>query len=737
MFGKSTEMGAPTKGTPHTPHVLTLRGRSICWIAQLAALILCASALGAPARAVTAVDGQTTVDGKQGANWLSNGRTYSEQHFSPLAKINDSNVSRLGVAWFLDLPGQRTLQATPLAVDGVLYFSGTYGRTYAVDARSGKELWEFDPELTRYAPDKLRMLWGSHRGVAWWRGKVYVGVIDGRLIALDSKTGNVVWSVQTFDSPLASKAITGAPRVFNGKVIIGHGDGEAGTRGYVTAYDAETGKQVWRFYTVPGDPKKGFEDEAQAMAAKTWDGEWWHWGGGAPVWDTIVYDLDFNRVYLATGNGVPINAAIRSPGHGDNLFVSSIVAVDADTGKYVWHYQVNPRDSWDYDATEGIVLTELEIGGKSRKVLMQAPKNGFFYVLDRATGKLLSAEKYAKATWADRIDLKTGRPVEMPNLHYENGPVQFWPSSAGAHSWQAMSFDPRTVLAYIPTMHLGMQIAPARSDEGLKNFGNPHRRYALLGGITGGTPPSDPQNGTGGLLAWDPVAQKKRWEVHYEDSFWNGGTLATAGNLVFQGTGRGHFFAYDARTGKRLWAFYAGLGINAAPIAYELDGVQYISILVGYGGQAGIGGEYFDYGWRFGEQPRRLLTFALDKHVHLPPSKPPRFEAGAIDDPKLVIDTEAAGEGLKLYHSTCVLCHGTNAESTGSIAPDLRESTLALSWDAFRSVLRDGTLAAGGMPKYDDLTDQDLRALFFYVRQRARETKDSASQKQSKAPVRH
>ncbi len=681
----------------------------------------CLVPLAAPAE--TVADGRAIADERQGVNWLSYGRTYAEHHYSPLTAINVNNVKRLGLAWSRDLPGQRSLESLPLAVNGVLYFSGTYGKTFAIDAKSGRELWEFDPDLAHNAPQKLRIVMGAHRGVAYWRGKVYVGVVDGRLIALDANTGHVIWSVQTFDDPRARKAISGAPRVFNGKVIIGHGGADFGTRGYVSAYDAGTGKRLWRFYTVPGDPKKGFEDAAVAMAAKTWDGEWWRWGGGGTVWDSITYDPEFNRVYLAVGNGSPWRADIRSPGSGDNLFLCSIVALDADTGGYVWHYQVNPRESWDYDATQQMILADLKIAGRLRKVLMQAPKNGFFYVLDRATGKLISAEKFSKVTWAERIDLATGRPVEIQNLRYADGPVLFWPSSAGAHSWQPMSFNPRTRLVYIPTMKLGMRIGPSASDEDLKAFDSEPRRYLPTLAVKSELVMIDPDDGTAGLLAWDPVAQKKRWEVHYQDSFWNGGTMTTAGNLVFQGIGRGQFVAYDARTGEQLWSFDAGLGIIAAPTTYEAEGVQYVSILVGYGGSAGNGLKLFDYGWRFDEQPRRLLSFALGKHAALPLAQPPRYTVNAVDDPAFIIDPKLAAAGDKVYHSTCFLCHGGKVTGTGSIAPDLRESLVALHWESFRSVLQEGVLAAQGMPKYDDLSDEDLRAIFAYVRQRAREAR--------------
>jgi quinohemoprotein ethanol dehydrogenase len=646
------------------------------------------------AYAATIVDGRAIGDAKTGSNWLSYGRTYSESYYSPLALINDKNVNKLGLAWFLDLPGERTLEATPLAVDGVLLFSGTYGKTYAVDARSGRLLWKFDPHSGEYRPDIFRYSGslGGHRGVAYWRGKVYVGVIDGRLFALDVKTGQVLWNVQTFDDPKAHKAISGAPRVFNGKVIIGHNCFGSDSRGYVTAYDAETGEQRWRFFTVPGEPAKDFENPAMAMAAKTWSGQWWKSGGNGSVWDSIVYDPEFNRVYIGTADPGRLHETPKT----DKLFVSSIVALNADTGEYLWHYQENPGGYWDYDSDAPMILADLTIGGIARKVLLHAPKNGFVYVIDRTQGQLISAEKFTKVTWADRIDLKSGRPVETPDVR------DVWPSFVGAHSWQPMSFNPRTELIYIPTMKLGM---------------HSYSFYDLLR--------ADANDGTGSLLAWDPVAQKKRWEVR-QDSLFNGGTMTTAGDLVFQGTGRGDFMAYDARTGESLWRFAAGLGILATPISYQVDGVQYISVLVGYGGTAGLLGQQFDYGWRFNEQPRRLLTFALGKRDTVPAIQPPRFVVRAVDDSSVLIDAPQVAKGADLYGSSrCGICHGPQLQNTGSFAPDLRESALAMNWEAFKSVLQDGSLAALGMPKFGDLSDEQLREIYMYVRQRARDAAQS------------
>jgi quinohemoprotein ethanol dehydrogenase len=664
--------------------------------------------------------GETVVDGKaiaaevQGVNWLSVGRTYSENHYSPLSEINDRNVTRMGLAWFVDLPNEGPLQATPLAIDGVLYFSGTDGRAYSVDARTGRVRWVFDPDLIHHTP--WASTYGSNRGVAYWRGKVYVGTVDGRLVALDARDGNVIWSVQTLDEPSAGKSISGAPRVFEGKVIIGHG-GEQG-RGYVTAYDADTGKLRWRFYAVPGEPAKGFENAAMAMAAKTWSGQWWKDEGSASasVWDAITYDPELHRVYLGTGNG---NSTLDGPDRGNNLFTASIVALDADTGAYVWHYQETPRDAFDFDATAQMVLASLNIEGRLRQVLMQASKNGFFYVIDRVTGKLISAEKFSKATWAERIDPQTGRPIEAAHLR-DGSPVTIWPSAFGAHDWQPMSFNPITSLMYIPTMKLGMSVHCRQQPHPSQIQCGIYEAMELF--------PQEADDLTGRLVAWDPIAQQKRWEVQYADSFWNGGTLSTAGNLVFQGTGRGQFNVYNASTGQKLWSFYTGLGVSAAPMTYTVDGVQYVSVLVGYGGAinvVGYGGHLetlkrVDYGWHFNEQPRRLLTFALDRQVTLPPGNPPRFTLLPVNDPQIVIDRKAATRGASLYGS-CMTCHGIELVNIGGFAPDLRESRLALNFDSFRAVVHDGALASVGMPKFGDLRDDDVRAIYMYIRQQARE----------------
>jgi quinohemoprotein ethanol dehydrogenase len=672
------------------------------------------------ARTIAACVQLAAASAAAGTDWAYYEASDSETHYSSLTAISAGNVKRLGLAWSLDLPGERTLEAPPLAVAGVLYFSGTYGKTYAVDARTGRLLWTFDPDLASHAPEKLRLVMGAHRGVAYWRGKVYVGVVDGRLLALDAATGKPLWTAQTFEEPEARQAISGAPRVFGDNVVIGFGGAEYGTRGYVSAYGANTGELRWRFYTVPSDPERGFENRAMRLAADTWHGPWWQWGGGGTVWDSITYDPALDRIYLGTGNGGPWDRQVRSPGGGDNLFLSSIVALDARSGAYEWHYQATPGDEWDFDATQNMVLADLRIRGRMRKVLMQANKNGFFYVIDRAAGTLLSADAFTKVTWAKRVDAATGRPVESPQARYvKAGSVVMWPAVAGGHNFQPMSFNPATGLVYIPTMKLAMRIGPQIPEDRDGLAWNQRHDFPVLA-VSAELASIDPDDGTAGLLAWDPVARAKRWEVHYAHTFWNGGTLTTAGGLVFQGLGSGELVAYDATSGRRVWRFSCGLGIVAAPSTYELDGVQYLAILVGYGGSAGNGGRLFDMGWRFGEQPRRLLVFALDRHASLPPTAPPRFELRALDDAALSIDASLAAKGRGLYHSTCTFCHGGNLQGTGSIAPDLRESQVALHWLSFESVVKTGVPSAG-MPRYDDLTEADVRALFMYVRAGARE----------------
>jgi quinohemoprotein ethanol dehydrogenase len=644
-------------------------------------------------------------------DWTSHNADAGESAFSTLTQINAGNLQRLAVAAALDLDGEATLEATPLAIHGVLYFTGSYSTVYAVDGKSGELLWKFAPETWKHNPNKMHFTFPVNRGVAYADGRIFSAALDGRLFGLDARTGKLLWTVETTAAD-SLYTITGAPRTFNGKVIIGNGGGDLGARGYVTAYDAATGNQQWRFYTVPGSPEQNRGDPAMARAAATWHGKYWSTGTGGTVWDGITFDPQFNRIYIGTANASPMDPAARSPGGGDNLYTASIVALDADTGKYVWHYQVNPRDSWDFDSTPQMTLADLVINGQHRKVLLQAPKNGFFYVLDRQTGKLISAEKLGKVTWADHIDLATGRPVEAPNIRFETSEVIIWPSPVGAHAFQAMSYDPETKLVYIPYMQSGVRF--------LK--GAPQQGAITVGGISIAAHNVDAMDGKGALIAWDPVHQKAAWKVRL-DTLWNGGTLATAGGLVFQGTADGYFSAYDANTGARLWHFNAGMGILGSPMSYAEDGKQYIAILVGYGGSAAIWGDLMNVGWKY-SQTRRLLIFALDGEKVLPAATPPDMSVKAVDDPSIKLNPADVASGHDLFFA-CAVCHGRNLVAAGAPAPDLRESAIALNPEGFWAVLHGGALLSKGMPQFENLTRPEVAQLYAYIRAGAREARNA------------
>ncbi len=658
----------------------------------------------------------TTPDVKTGdkstaatVNWLGVGGDADESSFSRLDHINTHNVGQLRLAWSLDLEGESSLEATPLAVDGVLYFTGSYAAVYAVDGVSGKLLWKFDPETWKHNPFKLGLSLPVNRGAAYANGRVFVAAVDGRLIALDAKTGKPLWTVETV-APGKMHVSTGAPRTFNNQVIIGNAGADFGMRGYVTAYDQATGQQAWRFYTVPGKPEENAGDPVMERAAATWSGEYWNNGSGGTVWNGITFDAELNRVYIGVGNGGPYDVSKRSPGDGDNLYLASIVALDANTGKYVWHYQQNPREAWDYKATANMVATTITLDGKPRKVLLQAPTNGFFYVLDRETGKLISAEKIGKVNWAERIDLATGRPVERPNIRYESGEMTMFPGTQGGHNFQAMAYSPATGLAYIPYIQMGTRFQRAKPDG--KGFS--------FGGLNVSPVVEDADDGKGALIAWDPVQQQQRWKVQHE-TLWNGGTLATAGGVVFQGMGDGYFAAYDAASGKELWRFNAGLGIIAAPMSYSVNGTQYVSVLVGYGGSAALLSQFLDVGWKYNVQPRRLLSFSLDGKATLPPTPPRDLTVHAVDDPSIVIDAADVGPGGAQFNLMCSSCHGMHLRSAGAPGPDLRESSVALSEASMWVVLHDGALLSRGMPRFQTLTKQQVRQIHAYIRAGARE----------------
>ncbi len=661
-----------------------------------------------------------------GDDWAAVGGAADEAGYSRLTEIDTGSVGKLGLAWSLDLPGEVTLEATPLAVGGTLYFTGSYAKVYAVDGASGKLLWQFDPETWKRDPAKMHFSFGANRGAAYENGKIFAAALDGRLYALDAKTGKELWHADTIP-PGKMMISTGAPRTMNGKIIIGNGGADFGARGYVTAYDSETGKQLWRFYTVPASPDENKGDAAMELAAKTWGPDFWQkTGGGGTVWNGMTFDAELNRIYLGVGNAGPYDSVLRDPGSkGDNLFTSSIVALDASTGEYVWHYQQTPREAWDYKSTPNMVMATLALGGKPTKVLMQMPTNGFFYVIDRMTGKPISAEKATLVTWAKSIDMKTGRPVEEPGIRYENNNFEIWPGAIGGHNWQAMSYSPKTGLVYIPVHQIGTRFSRgAQSNNAFDVMGL--KVEPII---------KQPGDGKGTLVAWDPVRQREAWSVK-RDVVWNGGTLATAGGLVFQGTADGFFNAYDAGNGKQVWRFNAGLGIIAAPMSYRAGGKQYVSVLVGYGGTTAAYGEFLNIGWKYGAQPRRLLTFAIGGSATIPASAPPDKKVLALDDAALVLNEADVKAGWALS-VRCAACHGVGMQSAGSPGPDLRESAIAVQLESLSQLLKTGALLERGMPRFEMLSDTEIRQLHAYIRARARESLGTRqADKSAPAPVR-
>jgi alcohol dehydrogenase (cytochrome c)/quinohemoprotein ethanol dehydrogenase len=648
--------------------------------------------------------------------WMSHGRTYGEQRFSPLTEIDTTNVGDLGLAWFADLDTHRGQEATPLVADGVIYVSTAWSKVKAYDAATGQPLWSYDPEV----PGE----WGVNaccdvvnRGVALWEGKVFVGSLDGRLIALDAATGQELWDVSTIDRS-KPYTITGAPRVVKGKVLIGNGGAEFGVRGYVSAYDADTGELAWRWYTVPGNPADGLENPAMEMAAATWSGEWWTLGGGGTVWDSMAYDPVLDLLYIGVGNGSPWNHRLRSEGKGDNLFLASIVALDPDNGSYVWHYQTSPGETWDHTATQQIIVANLTINGTPRRVVMQAPKNGFFYVLDAETGALISAEPFTAVSWATHVNKETGRPVETPQARfYRTGqPYASLHPPNGAHTWHSMSFSPVTGLVYIP---IHMQDFIFNDEPG---FASSNLSYNT--GVLRGSLDADPavrqaatqaamSSARGRLIAWDPVTQREVWGADREGPA-NGGALSTAGGLVFQGTGTGRFMALDAADGTELWSAETQTGVVAAPISYEVAGRQYVAVMVGRGGSWSMAGDKASTKGNDLPNISRLLVFSLDGTAALPPAPPPPVRT--LAPPPATAPAETVGQGAAVYGMYCSRCHGRADAANFGILPDLRYSALLATSEAWAAVVLDGQLAQNGMASFAPvISADDADAIRAYV----------------------
>ncbi len=687
--------------------------------AQASSVSLDDARLQAVRTATGTIDGAriAAADGEP-ENWLAHGRTYDEQRHSPLAQINADNVGQLGLAWYWDTGTRRGLEATPIVVDGVMFTTGSWSVVWAHDAKTGELLWRYDPRVPRE--------WGKfaccdvvNRGVAAWQGRIYAGTLDGRLIALDAATGHLDWEVRTTPADQAY-TITGAPRIIKDKVVIGNGGAEYGVRGYVTAYATDTGAQAWRFYTVPGNPAEPFESRAMEVAATTWrGGKWWEVGGGGTVWDSMAYDPELNLLYIGVGNGSPWNRYIRSPGGGDNLYLSSIVAINPDNGSMVWHYQTTPGDTWDYTATQHMILADMAIDGEQRKVIMQAPKNGFFYVLDRRNGEFISAEAYVPVTWATHIDKETGRPVENPDAHYANDMRKIRPSPYGGHNWHPMTYSPITGLVYIPALDLSFKYAQENAfkvQPGAWNTGIDTQQTI---------PPKDAdsmiadlQDIKGYIAAWDPVTQQEVWRVQHKLS-WNGGLLSTAGNLLFQGRADGQFAAYRADTGELVWEFQTNIGIIAPPVTYAVDGEQYIAVIAGWGGTFGLSSGV----------PRhrdnvliegRILAFKLGGKTLLPP-----ISVAYIDIPQpppMQTTPEQVAAGEAAYHRYCSVCHAPGATASGGGVPDLRYSSAGThqAWDA---IVRGGAYVGRGMASFAHVLDAaEAEAIRAYVIEQTKAT---------------
>ncbi len=710
--------------------------KRLACVAALAVLALagCGAPPGGKGAAVD--DARLLAGSPDGADWLSYGRTYDEQRFSPLTQVTDANVSQLGLAWSADLDTARGQEATPVVVDGIMYVSTAWSMVKAYDGATGKLLWSYDPEVPRA---KLVDVCcdAVNRGVAVYKGRVYVGTLDGHLVALNADDGKVLWKKLTIPKD-SHMAITGAPRIVKGKVILGSAGSEYITRGYIAAYDAETGKEAWRFYTVPGDPSKPFEGKHLEAASKTWPEGAWKLGGGGTVWDSITYDPETDLIYFGTANAEPWSPRARSGGKdgdaGDSLYTASIVAVKADTGEYAWHFQETPEDRWDFDSNQQITIANLTIKGQQRRVVMHAPKNGFFYTLDAKTGQFISGAPFAKTiNWASGLDPVTGKPNINPEARYEitGKPFVGLPGAMGAHSWTPMSFSPKTGLVYIPVNEAAQPYNAADKDwkPGKTGF----QTGMDIGPLA---TPADPDvrraimaSTKGFLMAFDPVAGKVRWEVEHPGPS-NGGTLATAGNLVFQGTSGGEFRAYTADTGKQLWSFASQTGIIAAPMTYAVKGEQYVAIQVGWGGVFDVAPPGFLV--RKSGSVRnvsRMLIFKLGAKGTLPPLAP---ESQALLDPPPVTGTpQQIAMGQSLYQNSCSFCHGDSGIA-GALNPDLRHSATLSSKQLWQDVVYDGVLANNGMVAWNKNFNRDqVEAIRHYIIKRANEDKAL----EGKAPV--
>ena len=658
-------------------------------------------------------------------DWLSYNLGYDEKRHSKLNQINTGNVDELGLAWTFELNSKRGVESTPIVVEGVMYVTAPWSKVYALDARTGEQIWSYDPEVPKsyYQRACCDVV---NRGVAVANGKVFVGTLDGYMVALDAATGEVAWKRDTFVEREGKYllTITGAPRIVGDNVVIGNGGAELSARGYVTAYDVDTGEQDWRWFSIPRDPNPPFRDASMEMAAKTWDpeGVWPDTGGGGTIWDSMAYDPELGLLYLGVGNGNPWNREVRSPAGGDNLFVSSIVALDAETGEYQWHYQEVPGDTWDFTATQHMILADMKIDGEERKVLLHAPKSGFFYVIDRTDGSFISAEPFVDVNWAEGYD-DEGRPILTDNARATEGGKEFLPNPYGAHNWHPMSFNPETGLVYLPVQGIPLAM---ESDPNFKvRTHQPGHPMSNLGWNLGHLlntvqPEAKP---FGHLLAWDPVEQKAVWRQEYLAP-WNGGTTTTAGGLVFQGTADARFLAYDAQTGEALWNEKVSSGVIAGPSTYEIDGEQYVTIAVGWGGVYGLAQRHAE---RMGDG--RVYTFKLGGEAEMPdvPMVAERRKTELVSG--VEFDPEDVGPGAQLYVSNCLFCHGVPAVNNGGALPNPGYSEASVI-ENLPDLLYEGAWTEQGMPNFSDkLSKEEISKITAFIQQTANSVAKAAKEK--------
>ena len=695
-----------------------------------------------PAANVTAARLNSAEAGADADQWLTAGRDANGTYFSPLKDITPENVTRLGFAWDYKLGTNRGQESTPLVIDGVLYATSNFGRVYALDAATGKELWTYDPHIdgqwARYACCDA-----VNRGLVAFEGMIYVGALDGWLHAIDARTGVLEWKIDTLIGRDERKpyTLTGAPLLAGDTIVIGNAGADfAGARGYVTAYDLRTGAQRWRFFTVPRDPAQGPQDQPHLeAAAKTWSPRHpWSAGSGGTVWDGMAYDAALRLVYIGTANAAPYNSHLDGTRGGDELYAASILAIHADDGTLAWYYQTVPQDRWDFDSTQKLVLAEVTLADRPRKVVMQAAKNGFYYVLDRATGELLSANNFAVVTWTRGIDSKTGRPIVAPSADYDKGPALVFPSEAGAHSWQPMAYDAERGVTFIPVIESGnilLETSGRRAGLVEGQFTTPAfapESYdpKTMKSLYGDLPPlanliQGLKNNTatrGFLRAWSVTKHRVVWEAPTATS-WDGGVMATASGIVFQGDANGYLNAYAADSGLKLAAINVGSSMMAAPITYRVNGTQYVAIVAGYGGGAVITGSPFDpdsAAGRYGNDGR-IIALKLDGPA---PPLPPAYQAP--EWPQLPARSGNAAQvtaGEALYNRYCARCHVFGH----SILPDLRRMSPA-THSLFGSIVLEGAYAPKGMGRFDDvLTAADAEAIHAYITAQAWDAKTAGS----------